>query len=46
VVQTPSVPLTTEPGWQPLAEGEIVVARGGRIVATREASRVDADPST
>ena len=35
VVLAASVPLTTEPGWQPLAEGAIVVARGGRIVATR-----------
>jgi predicted glutamine amidotransferase len=35
VVLAASVPLTAEPGWQPLAEGEIVVARNGRIIATR-----------
>ena len=29
VVLVASVPLTAE-GWQPLAEGEMVVARGGR----------------
>lgn len=29
-----SVPLTAEPAWQALLEGEIVAARGGRIVAT------------
>jgi len=35
VVLAASVPLTTEPGWQPLAEGAIVVAKNGRIMATR-----------
>jgi glutamine amidotransferase len=38
VVLAASVPLTTEPGWQPLAEGAIVVARAGRIVATHAPS--------
>lgn len=33
VVLFASVPLTTEPGWQPLAEGEVVVAHAGRIAA-------------
>lgn len=33
VVLAASDPLTDEPGWQPLAEGETVVARNGRIVA-------------
>ncbi len=35
VVLAASVPLTAEPGWRPLAEGEIVVAGNGRIVAIR-----------
>lgn len=35
VVLAASVPLTSEPGWQALAEGELVVARRGRIVARR-----------
>ncbi len=35
VVLAASVPLTAEPGWRPLAEGSIVVAKGGRVVATR-----------
>ena len=35
VVLAASVPFTSEPGWQPLAEGAIVVAKGGRIVTTR-----------
>ncbi len=34
VVLAASVPLTTEPGWRPLAEGELLAARNGRIVAT------------
>jgi len=34
VVLAASVPLTDEPGWRALAEGEIVVARHGRILAT------------
>lgn len=38
VLLAASVPLTSEPGWQPLAEGAIVVARGGRIVARRSAA--------
>jgi hypothetical protein len=29
----PAVPLTAEPGWQPLNGGALVVARGGDIVA-------------
>jgi glutamine amidotransferase len=33
VVLAASVPLTNEPGWQPLAEGELVVAQRGGIVA-------------
>lgn len=33
VVLAASVPLTTEPGWRALAEGEVVVARHGRLVA-------------
>jgi predicted glutamine amidotransferase len=32
VVLFASVPLSAEPGWQPLAEGELVVARAGRLV--------------
>jgi predicted glutamine amidotransferase len=28
-----SVPLTAGEPWRPLADGEIVVARGGRIVS-------------
>jgi glutamine amidotransferase len=32
VVLAASVPLTAEPGWRALAEGELVVARGGSIV--------------
>jgi glutamine amidotransferase len=38
VVLAASVPLTGERGWHPLAEGAIVAARDGRIVATRSAS--------
>jgi len=34
VVLAASVPLTGEPGWRSLAEGELVVARQGRIVGT------------
>jgi glutamine amidotransferase len=34
VVLAASVPLTVERGWRPLAEGEIVAVRGGRILAT------------
>jgi glutamine amidotransferase len=33
VVLAASVPLTGEPGWRPLDEGELVVAQGGSIVA-------------
>ncbi len=33
VVLAASVPLTQEAGWQPLAEGSLVVARDGEIVA-------------
>lgn len=33
VVLAASVPLTDEPGWRALAEGELVVARHGQIVA-------------
>jgi len=32
-----SVPLTDE-AWEPLAEGEVIAVREGRIVATREAT--------
>jgi len=32
VVIAASVPLTDEPGWRPLDEGEVVVARAGEIV--------------
>jgi predicted glutamine amidotransferase len=37
VVLAASVPLTAEPGWQALAEGELLVAQGGSIVARRGA---------
>jgi len=33
VILAASVPLTDEPGWQPLLEGELVAAQGGSIVA-------------
>lgn len=33
VVLAASIPLTSEPGWQALDEGELVVAQGGTIVA-------------
>jgi len=33
VVLAASIPLTDEPGWAPLEEGEVIVARDGRIVA-------------
>jgi len=33
VVLAASVPLTPEPGWQPLAEGELVVVQQGTVVA-------------
>jgi predicted glutamine amidotransferase len=33
VLLAASVPLTDEPGWRALAEGELVVARHGQIVA-------------
>ncbi len=33
VVLAASVPLTEEPVWRALSEGELVVARRGRIVA-------------
>jgi len=36
VVLAASVPLTAEPGWRALAEGELVVARRGSIVARRD----------
>ena len=39
VVLAASVPLSAESEWQPLAEGAIVVARNGRIEATRSANR-------
>lgn len=38
VVLAASVPLTREPGWQVLAEGELVVVRQGRIVLRRLAA--------
>lgn len=38
VVLAASVPLTAEPGWRPLAEGELVVAVRGAIVAPAPAS--------
>lgn len=34
VVLCASVPLTAEPGWQACREGELAVARAGRIVAS------------
>jgi glutamine amidotransferase len=37
VVLAASVPLTDEPGWQALAEGEVVAIRAGRIVERRAA---------
>lgn len=33
VVLVASVPLTPEPGWRPLAEGEVLAIRGGRVVS-------------
>lgn len=33
VILAASVPLTVEPGWRPLEEGELLVARHGSIVA-------------
>lgn len=33
VVLAASVPLTSEPGWQPLSEGELLVAQRGSLVA-------------
>ena len=33
VILAASVPLTLEPGWQPLGEGELIAARGGAVVA-------------
>jgi glutamine amidotransferase len=35
VVLAASVPLTAEPGWRALAEGEVLAISGGRIVAPR-----------
>lgn len=35
VVLVASVPLTTEDGWRPLAEGELLAIRGGRVLATQ-----------
>jgi predicted glutamine amidotransferase len=32
VVLAASVPLTAEPGWRPLAEGELVAIRRGAVV--------------
>jgi len=43
VVLAASVPLTAEPGWQTLAEGAIVVAKGGKIVATRSPTRASSE---
>jgi glutamine amidotransferase len=37
VVLLASVPLTSEPGWRALGEGELLAARGGAIVAQRPA---------
>lgn len=45
VVLAASVPLTSEPGWRPLGEGAIVVARGGRIVATRSVANALSEAS-
>ena len=42
VVLLASVPLTNEPGWQPLGEAELLAARGGAIVIRQSA--VDAIP--
>jgi glutamine amidotransferase len=39
VVLAASVPLTAEPGWRALAEGELVVAQRGRIVPEAQAER-------
>lgn len=38
VVLLASVPLTKEPGWRPLEEGELIAAREGRIVASQAAA--------
>lgn len=35
VVLVASVPLTAEAGWRPLAEGELLAVRGGRVIAMR-----------
>ncbi|MCA9679603.1 MAG: class II glutamine amidotransferase [Myxococcales bacterium] len=42
VVLAASVPLTDEPGWTALAEGELLVIRGGEIVARRRPDAADA----
>jgi glutamine amidotransferase len=38
VVLLASVPLTNEPGWQPLGEGELLAARRGAIVTRQPAA--------
>ena len=39
VVLAASVPLTAEPGWQPIAEGAVVVVKDGRIVTNGYGAR-------
>lgn len=39
VVLFASQPLTAEPAWQPLAEGEVIAVRGGRVTARASADR-------
>ena len=38
VVLAASVPLTAEPGWRPLAEGELVAARRGMVISSGKAA--------
>ncbi len=45
VVLAASVPLTEEPAWRALDEGELVVARGGRILAEAPAAQADSVPA-
>lgn len=40
VLLAASVPLTTEPGWRALAEGELVVAQQGTVVDVTESGAV------
>lgn len=41
-----SVPLTPDPGWQALDEGELLVVRHGRVVARMSAEAVISGPGT